>query len=321
VSEYHPYLPIGAFEFRTGDNCPCGQGKRVQDCSCLAPDGTLRPRQARTIPPPPKTTFANPKCYAAALHDCSSEISGEHYLSEGILRLIGPLGMVPVSGLAWMRAGEWKLLPVPTLVGNVLCKRHNEALSPLDAFAERVFRTLSTWDAGFADGSALSGPTHLIANGHDMERWMLKALCGGLASGNLQPHKELELDRGWAPDIAWLQFLFGYRPLPRDWGFYFRRPDRGVPLEGGLWAAVLSNRNGVFGISVSLNGREMHLALADPPAERVGTALENTTHRPEEFLYARPNGWRLLKWYWDDEGEGESIRLEMRADSSGLSDG
>jgi ribosome biogenesis protein Tsr3 len=47
-----------------------------------------------------------------------------------------------VSGLPWLKPDETKILPITQLAGNILCKRHNEALSPLDAMAGRFFTAL-----------------------------------------------------------------------------------------------------------------------------------------------------------------------------------
>src|SRR5271163_1432409 len=121
------------------ERCPCESGKVLRSC-CLAADGALRPVAAVTCPAAPKTGIRNDACYAAALADCSADISREHYISHGLLRLLSIEGRVTVDGFSWQKADASGKVGPAALTGKMLCSRHNRALSPLDAVASRLFQ-------------------------------------------------------------------------------------------------------------------------------------------------------------------------------------
>jgi hypothetical protein len=125
--------------FSPSSPCPCESGQKIKNCPnrCLRRDGTLRPRPVKTRPPAPPTGFTNARCYAAPLNDCSTKITGEHTLSNLVLRELSPTGITEVSGLAGRQHDEFVSVPIGSFTCNVLCDRHNSALSSLDA--GRVF--------------------------------------------------------------------------------------------------------------------------------------------------------------------------------------
>lgn len=79
------------------DPCPCGSGEALAGCGNLA--GELPLLTVGIIAPPaPVTGHTHPKCYMRSTTDCSTEISGEHYISDAILAEFPNLG---ASGLPW----------------------------------------------------------------------------------------------------------------------------------------------------------------------------------------------------------------------------
>jgi hypothetical protein len=183
----HPGRPLN---FNT-DACLCGSGRLLRDC-CLA-------MRCNTIPAGPATGYAHPSCLARGLSDCSEIISREHYISKSVLSLFGGTGLT-ISGLPWIPAGEQRRVSIESLTGKVLCTRHNQALSPLDTIA-----------AGFFQFFTIQWSTHnvevYLTRGYDLERWLLKMLCGLVVSGNAT----LDGQRlsNWAPPVEWLDILFG----------------------------------------------------------------------------------------------------------------
>ena len=98
------------------DLCLCGSGWVIDDC-CTK---DVRPRKN-----PPKTHFAHPKCYAAPLADCCDKITGEHFITEGVMKLIGE--PITVGGLSWLK-GRDQTLTTNALTAKILCKRCNSAI-------------------------------------------------------------------------------------------------------------------------------------------------------------------------------------------------
>src|SRR5262249_25028570 len=73
------------------DPCPCGSKRIVKDC-CLRSCGDL-------TPPAPRTDFTHERCYAQSFADCSTKISGEHWISHSLLKVLAPSGTFTVGGL------------------------------------------------------------------------------------------------------------------------------------------------------------------------------------------------------------------------------
>jgi hypothetical protein len=261
------------------ETCPCRSGRLIRDC-CGA-TGTLFRAAASTTPPPPATDFTHPDCYAGALRDCSTKISGEHYISADVLQALGDLG--PVSGFTWLGPdGSAKVVAPGALVGNVLCKRHNEALSSIDARAGQFFRQLQAADE-FLQRAAGTFEIYL-ANGHDLERWLLKMLCGVVAADVVDT---VQVPRPWRPPIAWLRILFGGERFPPGWGLYVPAPiGHADQVVERVEAAVISNTtDGIYGLTCRLRDKQLVLAMIRPatplPADSV---LAHAIYRPGELL-------------------------------------
>src|SRR5258708_35281563 len=102
-------LSNNAIEIDPYDPCYCGGDKKVRFCCGLAgDDGKIaRSSPSNCAPPDPQTGLANPRCYARALNDCSTAMSGEHLFSEVTLNLLtGPDGKIIREGYPWQEEGE-----------------------------------------------------------------------------------------------------------------------------------------------------------------------------------------------------------------------
>ena len=167
------------------EKCPCESGRLLRSC-CLTVDGALQPSSAVTYPPSPKTGIRNDGCYAAALADCSADISREHYISHALLKLLSIDGKVTIDGFPWQDSGAVSSVPSPSLTGKILCRRHNVGLSSLDAIAARLFERIDQFHHEIVESALKYQNRFFLFNGHDIERWMLKTLCGAVVSGNAE---------------------------------------------------------------------------------------------------------------------------------------
>jgi hypothetical protein len=120
------------------DPCPCGSGAKLEVC-CHTITGRPWKRFRDPVPPPPKTNYSHPKCYLSATADYNRKLSGEHYVSRAVLAEIGTA--VDISGMPWQRPDQHQSLPINALTANVLCRRHNLALTGLDKEAVAFFRS------------------------------------------------------------------------------------------------------------------------------------------------------------------------------------
>jgi hypothetical protein len=291
------------------DPCPCESGKLIKDC-CLRPKDILRPRPFLPSTPAPKTGLSTPRCYAADLADCSEKISGEHYISHGILRELSEDGVaVEVEGLAWLGDDGKKKLPAKGLTSNILCKRHNEALSGLDSLAKRFFLSIDRIDKEFGSDISDGEDRVFLFNGHDVERWMLKTLCGMVFSGSAST--QIAPIRGWKPNTLWVKILFGKERFPNKWGIYFSGNigEVSVTNRGFAFNPVSNDALGVYGSITTLNGKRFILAMATPPADRNNTILANYIYRPDELVMSNGRCEKVIKFGWDVRGRGGSIGI------------
>src|SRR5579859_833652 len=132
--------PTRKIAFRDDESCPCGSGKLLLDCH-MGRDGRFWSPRPSLRPPGLQTGYAHPACYLRDTKDCSEQISGEHYVSRSVLEQLGT--MLRVSGLPWRDANAVLETTAENLTAKILCRRHNEALSPLDTEAASFFSHLT----------------------------------------------------------------------------------------------------------------------------------------------------------------------------------
>jgi len=195
--------------------CPCGSGANAKFC-CNRVSNHWKKTPGVILPGGAKTGISHPKCYFSHSCDCSPKISREHFISHGILKLMEKSGDSAVTGLPWLKDGQFTLVSPKSLVGRVLCERHNNALSPLDTAAICAKRTVGEFDADFC-GDSPRAEVRLLA-GEDLERWMLKTLCGLVAAKQLKHYESQPLQ-------DWVSILYGVTPWPPGWGLYLHAVD------------------------------------------------------------------------------------------------
>lgn len=284
------------FKIPPNSPCPCGSGKPASRC-CLTVSG-FRKAPASAAPLPPKTGKSLQACYAARLTDCSSKVSREHYISESLLHYLNCSKDLRVSGLPWIE-GEEKILPPDALAAKILCERHNSSLSPLDAISVHLFQAFDE------EGVAGSGQQllHLFC-GHDLERWLLKILCGMLYSKNLKPDNDgnLSISR------QWLEILFGYTDFPDGQGLYVCTTI-GHRLDGprGLMLRAITERGGLTGMGLWVCGYEFILSMSGFPSRRFDG--RKVVYRPLEFYTTGPNFEKSVLLSWNGVADLGTVHL------------
>jgi hypothetical protein len=171
----------------------------------------------------------------------------------------------------------------------VLCKRHNSALSNLDTIAVRLFQA-------FDEEGAVGSGQQLIYffSGHDLERWLLKILCGITRSKNISPEVEADLS---IPEY-WLHILFGEAEFPDEQGLYVCK-SHGHQFEGphGLQLRTIIGRGRLTGMGLWLCGYELVLSMSGFPSRTFDG--REFAYRPLEF-YATGRDFEksiLLSWH------------------------
>jgi len=243
-------------------------------------------------------------CFASASHDCTSKLSLEHWISHDVLRSYSVDGRLYISGVPWL-GGQQVWLPTKRLGANVLCTRHNAALSRLDAMAGQMFRVLHGYQTAQAkpDSSARQGDSLVaVFAGPDLERWLLKVLWGGVAAGAFSRGGErLTSLRSDIDHEALLETLFRGRAWPEGWGLHLGFV-AGALLEEEAPVSVESASGpdgSVWQVTVGIGVVEFRLSLGTP--DGIGP---NLFRQPGGVVLdqAGSPGHRLLALAWPDTG-------------------
>jgi hypothetical protein len=268
-------------------------------CSCRRRLFVPKPVALRSSPI--VTGVVVPGCYAAPLGDCLPPISGEHPLSRTVLEyLSSSKKMIGVSNHPWQTdKNKTRYIGISAATVKTLCKRHNSDLDPLDKFARKFVETYSDVisDAPSVEG----GDVHCLFNGFDLERWMLKILCGVTHDQYLQGSGSLER---WRVPAAWLRIIFAAHRFPPGCGLYvpaapIRRPieefsiytrviyGNQLPRTAGD-EPIIDPRGSltIGGLELTIFGLQLML-LMHPPL-----ASPNLFYRTRMFRFPEPTGRR-----------------------------
>ena len=239
--------------------CPCGSGKSIANCH-FAFDGRLRKSVPSIRPPAPKTGYSHPSCYLSGTQDCSEQISREHYFSRSVLEQLGRA--VEISGAHWLGPGESLRTLIGNLTAKVLCKRHNEALSPLDAEAANFFAILLRALKDL-NRNRSGRPVFHLAGGSALELWMLKVACGVYYGGIGSSQGKLVRD-GHTFDARKMLAALLERRWEEGAGLYLKATTgETITLSDRIGFAPLVSDARVGGVVIQLVGLELQMIFDD----------------------------------------------------------
>jgi hypothetical protein len=228
-------------------------------------------------------------------HDCSQQLSREHYISEAVLLQIDKT--LRVSGMPWQQPGEALTTGVGSLTAKILCQRHNNALSPLDAEAGIFFSHLKDVLTELRRKTLSRRPTFRLASGEALELWMLKVACGFYFAVGAK--EGVRLSTTHTIDMAKVQRAFFARGWDERAGLYLR----GAP--GTTFTAAnrarfsplsLDHEARFSGVMASLLGFDMELLF-----DTKGTnprPWSGLVRRPSELVFKKANRLHSIILTW-----------------------
>jgi hypothetical protein len=288
--------------------CPCGSGRPIAQCH-LDFDGRLRKEVPSLYPPNEPTGFSHPGCYLGGTADCSAQISREHYMSSSVLQQLGTT--LRVSGMPWLSSGETLDTSVASLTAKILCKRHNEALSPLDTEAAEFFSVLRQALIDLKRKTLSRKPILHLLSGEALELWMLKVACGLFFAIGAKGGVKLSLTH--AIDIAKVQLAFFRREWDARAGLYFRgHTGMAITVEDNVQIAPLidDQEHRFAGAVVSLHGFTLEVLLDDKnsnPGQWTGLVK-----RPSELILRRKQRQHSLILTWPPGTPEASIQMDEK---------
>lgn len=241
------------------------------------------------------TGFQHPRCYLRSTKNCAKKISGEHWMSESVLREMGDLVMV--SGVPWLALGETKAFSLKALSSNILCERHNSLLSTLDSEPAAFFRTLRTIDGAFVSKGSSPVFRTYPHDGRILERWMVKVLAGIIFSGIAHEAGERIKDAYNIDESLLIAALCDGRwqigaglHLAVANGAEFHSKDA---VSIALLTAQASKR--IVGVSLTIRGQQFDapfdLSGGLPPSDRI--------HRPTHLVFGDGLRTHTVPLQWD----------------------
>jgi hypothetical protein len=225
-------------------------------------------------------------CWAAILGNCAGGLSREHYISDGIF----DGEAITAYGLEWCKDHPIQI-SVASAASKILCKRHNEALSPFDAEAARLSRFLSA--------NVLDDPlseAQITLRGYLLEKWALKTFLNLGYIGGLDPEHHTRLQ----PGENLVRYVFQETPAPIGMGLHFvtgavSNDNFNVGLS---WNGIrnLSRAGAIAGMTFTLNNvRFVVSAEAGPVEQRLAKiGLVNGVDYSRAKIYYRPRNIALL---------------------------
>jgi hypothetical protein len=281
--------------------CPCGSARPGRTC-CFDGHKWHKPPAILGLKALPSASSVE-KCYMKELGSCVSPISGEHIISESVIRVLMGDGDFSVSGLPWLEAGAEKILPPKSLRANCLCTKHNSVLHPLDDAAKYFFASLRSYleqEGGF---------NHAIVSGHDLERWLLKTAKAAAVSRNLARGRE-RLFGAFAQDAAILDMLDSPDHWPDGAGLYcvMNTGDMAVNHPRFQMQPLTNQDEEIEAMGLGILGF-MFVLLLEPLDSTKYPFLREARYRPGRIVISYPASTHWMTLSWEDGRAHEDLTV------------
>jgi hypothetical protein len=290
--------------------CRCGSGKPAGTC-CLGEEGWHKRPEVISLRTTGETG-AHSGCYLRDTRACCSKISGEHLLSEAVLKVLAE-NRVEISGLPWQE-GEKKVFGFGALTSNILCRAHNSALSPLDTAGSRFFSAIQSCGTT-VDGSSLN----FLVSGHDIERWLLRTVAALAVSKNFGIDGA-QLDAGIINRLQLSEFLENPAAWKRPLGIYYMQ---GVGYRFWqkptieLQPLLVRGSGDIVGMSIDIQGMQIGVLAAEH--DIVGTGFDRAIYRPRSLIFKMGNLTNAIQLSWEDTLPHMDITLTWTGDHKSAS--
>lgn len=204
------------------------------------------------------------QCWASCLGDCEGVISHEHLISECLF----PDGGITVQGFDWCKDAP-RSINIKTFTGKVLCEKHNNGLSEVDAAVKQSLDTLRDAVSLFMAREKVRARHWAVKSFNaDMlllERWCLKTLI------NFNQHDGFPIDpeapEPHKPTQELVEVAFGLKRFADPSGLYviFRSGDQFTLNEGDFSISTMRMGERLAGAEFSLWGVPFFLNLLSIP--------------------------------------------------------
>ena len=292
------------------DPCPCGADRLYANCCGKLSLQSPYKQIVEFRPPGALTGYLHPGCYMGWTRNCSNTISSEHFISENVLSILNPKS-VRISGAAWIPTGQSLDLPLTGLQANILCTRHNSALSPLDTMAGKLFRAVD----GIYDNLGQQGLSRKsiwrLFSGEELELWLLKTVLGFFHANVLSQNgrKIAEAQEIMNPAIE-AAYRTGY--LAEPCGMYVQKNTTTLVQRRVLDFTSLSDERGerVVGCQLRIGGITTRFII-DPGMTDRDLFIRDYSYRPDYLIYEGRGRRHWIVLTWPPRQSRRAVRFEI----------
>lgn len=278
--------------------CRCGSGMPAGEC-CYTRNGWFKKAAVVDLT---KTGAmgSHGKCYLRDVGTCSDKISGEHLVSEGVLKVLAD-EHIEIGGLPYLK-GEKKRLPFSALTANALCQAHNSALSPLDAAGAFLFGAIQKCGT-----TAVGKNQHFLLSGHDFERWMFRTFAVMAVSGNFAIDG-VSIEQAKNVRLPFSDLLQKPEMWKRPLGMYFTstlNTKFTAKAEFNLVPLISRDSGELIGIHADVTG--MLIGLVGAPHDISDTIFKDAIYRPGRFIFRLGRCEHTIQFSWEDSEQHADI--------------
>jgi hypothetical protein len=269
----------------------------------------------------------HPKCYANTRGGCSTKISGEHYVSHGLIQLYGK-NDPDYTIQHKTRKGVGHPVKPKNFKANILCTKHNSDLSAADAtaleFAKFLRRNALQYDAGAGEWGEAE---EITISGDNMQRWVLKLFLNHAVTG----HFEVQPDNSVPfPEVA-IDLLLDRAIWPETWGLTVpgdltNKDVRYCPFQTkevvdshwwGVAPFVHKDETWLGGAIVDLSHVSFGLTLFNPGRylpefNNPGNPLRGSLQRPGHIGWELNGVEKRINFTWNDPWRHDGITYTLR---------
>lgn len=217
-----------------------------------------------------------------------------------------------LSGAHWLDYGRTLETSLGNLTAKILCKRHNEALSPLDSEAGIFFGALADALTDLERKTLSRKPVFHLTSGEALELWMLKVACGHYFGIGAKDGTRLK--ENYAIDLSKVEKAFFRRSWEPRCGLYFKggTGDRlQIANRVSVNALLDDQRKQMAGVRTVLLGLELELLFeAENASPGSWTGLVS---RPTELVWRRGRRRHSIILTWPVGHPERSVTMEAAA--------
>jgi hypothetical protein len=211
-------------------------------------------------------------------------------------------GQIEFSGLPWKNPGEVATYGINSLVSNILCVRHNTALSSLDEATGRIFRVIQEICLDLKKNSLSRKRKWFLVSGEALELWGLKTLFG-LFHAKLATNQGQRVVETHTLDVNRFITALGRPGLAAPCGLYLHAAQGGsiLNVEEKVTATPLRNEEKMLliGIRIGLHSFEFDIVM-DPHGVNFPLLTQQMIFHPWQLLFKNRLREHMLMITWPD---------------------